>query len=131
MKLSTYREKLDGWQPGCLKGYTPENWLCVDCGVNTAPGLRTRVEMETAFRAGADSVNMTFTDQSEVYTVKESVWKRTGLAPYGGCLCIGCLENRIGRKLTPKDFSRKHPFNSHAMPATTRLQERRLGSWTR
>jgi len=32
-----------------LKGATPESWLCVDCGVNTAPGCMTRKEMELAF----------------------------------------------------------------------------------
>jgi len=41
----------------------------------------------------------------------------------GGCLCIGCLERRLGRRLTPKDFSRRHPFNK--TPGTGRLIERR------
>src|SRR5215831_16015926 len=40
----------------------------------------------------------------------------------GGCVCIGCLEKRLGRKLTPKDFPRRHPFNS--LPGTERLIER-------
>jgi len=44
---------------------------------------------------------------------------------WGGCLCIGCLEKRIGRRLKPKDFLRDHPFN--LMPGTQRLLERRGG----
>jgi hypothetical protein len=44
----------------------------------------------------------------------------------GGCLCIGCLEQRLGRQLTPQDFPR-HPFNGDEMPATVRLRSRRLG----
>jgi hypothetical protein len=41
---------------------------------------------------------------------------------YGGCLCIGCLEKRIGRRLIADDFA-DHPFNS--LPGTPRLMERR------
>jgi hypothetical protein len=39
------------------------------------------------------------------------------MEPYGGCLCIGCLERRIGRKLKPKDFERNHPFNNSGLRA--------------
>jgi hypothetical protein len=39
----------------------------------------------------------------------------------GGCLCIGCLEKRIGRRMTPADFP-DHPFK--ALPGTPRLLER-------
>ena len=35
--------------PSSLVGITPESWLCVDCGINTAPGMLNRVEMERAF----------------------------------------------------------------------------------
>jgi hypothetical protein len=34
-----------------LKGLVPESWCCVDCGVNTAPGLLNRTEMEKAIAA--------------------------------------------------------------------------------
>jgi hypothetical protein len=54
--------------------------------------------------------------------VRDSVWKAAGLEPMGGCICIGCLEKRIGRQLRPKDFTR-HVFNS--MPGTERLLQRR------
>ena len=40
----------------------------------------------------------------------------------GGCLCIGCLEKRIGRVMRPKDFEREHPFNM--VPGTPRLMKR-------
>lgn len=43
-------------------------------------------------------------------------------ANHDGCLCIGCLELRLGRRLVPKDFP-EHPFNR--MPGTRRLMERR------
>jgi hypothetical protein len=41
------------------------------------------------------------------------------------CLCIGCLEKRIGRTLTPRDFPRKHPFNK--TPGTERFPVRAAG----
>jgi hypothetical protein len=43
----------------------------------------------------------------------------------GGCLCIGCLEKRIGRELRPADFDRSHEFNQPDVPGTWRLLERR------
>ena len=42
----------------------------------------------------------------EWYMVRPDVWDaahRSGHAPQ--FLCIGCLENRIGRRLTPEDFA--------------------------
>jgi hypothetical protein len=31
--------------------------------------------------------------------MREAVWEKTGVEPMGGCLYIGCLEKRIGRRL--------------------------------
>jgi hypothetical protein len=75
-----------------------------------------------AWHNGA-GVDQTCDDKSEVYTVRDAVWKKAGMEPYGGCLCIGCLERRIGRRLKPKDFPRDHPF--HGLPGTPRLRNRR------
>jgi hypothetical protein len=108
-----------------LKGQCPESWLCADCGFNTAPGFLNRAELERAFEADAQDhgITQTANDRSEVYTVREAVWKAAGMEPYDGCLCIGCLEKRIGRKLKPKDFLRGHPLNW--LPGTPRLLSRR------
>ena len=116
-----------------LRGTTPESWCCIDCGINTAPGFPSRVEMERRYRtwtamnklSGEDRpiVEFTFNEHCEIYMVRDFVWKAAAIEPMGGCLCIGCLEKRLGRRLTPKDFSRRHPFNS--FPATERLIERR------
>ena len=115
-----------------LKGLTPESWLCVDCGVNTSPGMSTRVELEKAIAALGDAwdngdagVTQSLTSQSEVYTVRDRVWQAAGMEPMGGCLCIGCLEKRLGRLLRPKDFKRNSPFNSPVIPGTPRLLKRR------
>ena len=75
----------------------------------------------------------TVSGQSEVYMVCDHVWQKAGLADWGGCLCIGCLEKRIGRRLIPDDFS-DHIFNTN-LPGTPRLLERQgrhldlLGDW--
>ena len=66
---------------------------------------------------------MRFSNRTELYTVRDAVWKKTGLEPWGGVLCAGSIEKRINRKLKPKDFERDHPFNS--LPGTRRLLERR------
>jgi hypothetical protein len=67
---------------------------CVDCGVDTL-------------------------DAGEYYAVSEAVWP---LDPLGGMLCIGCLEDRIGRRLTPVDFT-DAPINS-ARGSSARLRSR-------
>jgi hypothetical protein len=107
-----------------LKGVATESWRCIDCGVNTAPGLSTRSQIEVLFYlVGTKSISQTFDNKSEVYTVHNKVWKTAGMKPWGGCLCIGCLEQRIGRRLKPQDFVRDHEFNW--MPGTPRLIQRR------
>lgn len=110
-----------------LKGLLPESWACIDCGVNTAPGCLNRQQMEQAFAIdwNDQGVEQTINDRSEVYTVKAKVWKAAGMGPMDGCLCIGCLEKRINRRLKPADFPRSHPFNS--LPGTQRLLARRDG----
>ena len=44
---------------------------------------------------GIDTIN-------EYYMVKHKLWKKA--VGRNGMLCILCLENRLGRKLKPKDF---------------------------
>ena len=111
-------------------GLVSESHLCIDCGFDTAPGLFDRAESEAIvakmgklWDAGYAMPTQTIDDRSEVYMVRQTVWKAAGMAPWGGCLCIGCLEKRIGRRLSPKDFLRDHPFNQ--MPGTPRLLDRR------
>lgn len=39
------------------------------------------------------------------YAVHDSVWiEEAGMNPFGGVLCIDCLEARLGRPLTGADF---------------------------
>jgi hypothetical protein len=73
-----------------LEGMTPDSWLCVDCGFDTAPGLLDRAEMEQAMQAsGEEGVSQTIDHKSEVYTVRDAIWKLAGMEAFGGCLCIG------------------------------------------
>jgi hypothetical protein len=113
-----------------LRGLMPESWLCVDCGINTAPGMFNSAEMEQAIESAKaagkwtdeEGIRQTIDNRSEVYTVRAAVWAQVGMEPMGGCLCIGCLEKRLGRRLKPKDFKRNHPFNQ--VPGTARLLDR-------
>ena len=114
-------------EPIDLKDRTTDSWCCVDCGMNTAPGTPPRRLMAFLFQqAGMDAeVKSCITWDSEVYTVRDSVWKKAGIAPMGGCLCIDCLERRIGRRLEPKDFPADDAFNHPDLPGTERLLNRR------
>jgi hypothetical protein len=57
---------------------------CRDCGRETLPNA-----------SGA---------ACEWYMVHDEVWAAAGMAPRGGCLCVGCLESRLGRRLVARDF---------------------------
>jgi hypothetical protein len=44
-------------------------------------------------------------DRGEYYMLKNEVWALTGLGTNDGMLCVGCVEDRLGRKLGSVDFS--------------------------
>jgi hypothetical protein len=112
------------------KGTIPESWNCIDCGRNTAPGLLHRAGVEAAialigvaeWKSGV-GIQQIYNDKTEVYMVRRAIWKKAGMKEWGGCLCIGCLEERIGRRLKPEDFLPNHPYQH--MPCTPRLSNRR------
>ena len=104
----------------------PVSWLCVDCGFNTPPGMGKRCEIYMAMVVeGREELPQTIDAKSEVYTVRDAVWASAGMKSFGGCLCIACLEARLGRRVQPEDFLKGHEFNSSQMPGTKRLLERR------
>ena len=58
----------------------------------------------------------------EFYMVRNEIWDEYG--PKTGCLCIGCLEDRIGRQLRPDDF-KDAPINTNPdQHRSDRLQDR-------
>lgn len=87
----------------------PSPSLCADCGVNTTP-------------RGPDW---------EWYMVHDQVWADAGMKTGDenhsgrGFLCIGCLEKRLVRQLTPADF-KDLPINAWASreSRTARLADR-------
>jgi len=104
----------------------PDSWHCIDCGFDTAPGCFNRAEMAKAIACGGKykDIPQSIDNRSEVYEVRDALWKKAGMEPFGGCLCIGCLEKRLGRRLRPKDFVRDDLLN--IIPAgTKRLLNRR------
>jgi hypothetical protein len=107
-------------------GDRTDSWECVDCGVNTAPGIPNakRIRLEVA---AFGSITTKIDENSEVYVVKSRVWESADMDGWGGCLCIGCLETRLRRRLKPNDFDRKHPF--YSVPGTARLLSRRGAEW--
>ena len=108
-----------------LRGKVPESWACIDCGVNTAPGHLNREQMEEALALDWNNqgVTQTYGELTEIYMVAEPIWEAAGMEPMGGCLCIGCLEKRIGRKLTSGDFVDNSSLNK--MRGSERLKDRR------
>jgi hypothetical protein len=112
-----------------LSSGVTESWACVDCGVDTAPGCSAEAEvMKALHRPGRRTKvvgRMRFTRKSQLRSVRNTVWKRTGPGRLGRMLVRRCLEKRIGRKLKPKDFLKEHPLNDPRLPCTERLRKRR------
>jgi hypothetical protein len=101
-------QKARGSAPHFLDAY--KKGRCNDCGVRTTPRFRFARKHEGTW---------------EWYLVQDDLWARTGISK--GFLCIGCLEQRIGRQLRPDDFSTSpvndpHPFD------TRRLGARKAGA---
>lgn len=97
-------EEYGGLTLNDLRGYIArqraihESFNCLDCGDNTS-------------------------DIHEYYTVHDEVWL-TAHPDDEGMLCIGCLENRLGRVLTPDDFP-EYPINTTGFfNKSDRLRER-------
>lgn len=80
----------------------PLDFGCVDCGENVS-------------------------DLDEyAYMVSDAVWAAAGLEPNDGKLCIGCIEQRLGRTLVASDF-RPNTFPDvgwNALPKSARLRAR-------
>lgn len=62
----------------------------------------------------------------EEYMVEDLLWKKAGMKPKDGCLCIGCLERRIDRRLTHRDFT-DIPVNFGCTKKSRRLKNRLRG----
>lgn len=76
--------------------------VCVDCGTECLPTDQRRAEW---------------------YMVTDHVWAAADMDEFDGCLCIGCLEARIGRPLTATDFT-DVPLND-----LTRTDDHKEFSW--
>ena len=136
-----------------LRGLISESHDCIDCGYNTHPGCPNRGEAEQMIRAQkAKGIKnwgfpQQYNEHSEAYIVHNHVWEAAGMEPgtpnfsgksgmigdYSGCLCIGCLEKRLGRRLQPYDFMAEHAdggFNDPSLPGTRRRLERLTGAET-
>jgi hypothetical protein len=84
------------WKPSGPSS-TGDSTLCIDCGFQTQP---KKAE-----------------GNYEQFIVCNEVWQAAGMPPGrvdpksfvlkggGGCLCVGCIEQRLGRKLTNADFA--------------------------
>lgn len=59
----------------------------------------------------------------EHYFVSLDLWMRA-VGSKTGMLCIGCLEQRIGRKLVGADFTDAHINNPKLYPMSDRLRNR-------
>ena len=93
-------ERADDWDDHQIM---EDDWEehCIDCGVDT-------------FEIG------------EYYMVYDPVWRAAGMEPDGGMLCLGCLSDRLGRRLYLDDFN-PLPMNRRRCTARAILHAVRTG----
>ena len=72
------------------------SFICLDCHIDTTP---------------------------EYYVIKNPLWKKAN-PQINGMLCIGCLEQRLGRNLTKQDFTKAPLNSSHIGRKSERLKNR-------
>lgn len=60
----------------------------------------------------------------EYYMVHDAIWAQVGMQPHGGMLCIGCLEDRLGRMLTNLDFTAAPVNSGFFCDQSARLRDR-------
>lgn len=53
---------------------------------------------------GVDTDNVDGQGRDEYYMIRDDLWLKINL-DRAGHLCIGCVEQRLGRLLTPADFT--------------------------
>jgi hypothetical protein len=68
-------------QPLSMEGVYSDHHCCVDCGFNTHPGAPPR-ELAEFLMDRDGTVPMTFTTDTEVYHVRNKVWKAAGMEPW-------------------------------------------------
>lgn len=96
-------------------GYSPEGLVkeAVDFAVKEQDKLRSSF---ICMDCKVDTMSI-----DEYYMVHDEIWEEA-VPEFEGMLCIGCLEERLGRELTPDDFPTDLPVNE--MGASIRLKER-------
>ena len=73
-------------------------FLCLDCKVDTGKAREFYYLVPKTWRAAHDSIS--------------------------GMLCVGCIETRLGRTLTPSDFTNATINNPKYTPMSDRLRSR-------
>lgn len=86
-----------------------DDTTCADCGMET------------------NHFNTDDRFDSEWYMVKNEIWAAATAERPANFLCVGCLERRIGRKLTPDDF--KDVPGNYTWPRSSRLDSRMGTKW--
>jgi hypothetical protein len=113
--MAATKEELESWhRDKAVKDSLVEAWLCVDCGVNTAPGFPDGPTARIEIALYEKSI-MRFSCENEVYHVRNRIWREAGMKGWDGCLCIGCLEK------TPRGAAYGHVTSPSTTPGRTCL----------
>jgi hypothetical protein len=111
---------------------------CGDCGMPTTP-YRDREPADGSYERyvrrggqwyelGGGDLGVEVDGAWEWYMVTDEVWEEAHDGEHGrGYLCVGCLEKRLGRQLTARDFTLTK-MNAPSLSNSPRLADRLVSS---
>jgi hypothetical protein len=98
-------------------------------GVRTEPGFekvakrRKKLPAETEAHYVCNDCNVNVLTAGEFYVLKQDIWEKQLSLGWTDNLCVGCLEARLGRKITLHDIS-SFPSYEWMHPPSERLADR-------
>lgn len=114
-RLAGHEDHHNGYTFAVTKPQTWSRRLCRDCGTDCTPG---------ADHDPPKAIPGTW----QWYIVHDDVWAAAGMNGFfSGLLCIGCLEKRLGRRLTgadlPDHLGINRPNNATDTPYLAKLKQ--------
>ena len=108
--------------PTLLRGPVPGEVVPVPCLVDQVFRINKRYGRRPGFFPCSGCNQNIYKMQEYFYTLRDEIWEACEVGNL--LLCIGCVEAKLGRQLTPLDFNPFARFNTAKVPRSARLQDR-------
>jgi hypothetical protein len=108
--------------PTLLRGPVPGTVVPVPCLIEQTFRIYQKYGRRPGFFPCSSCNENVYKMQEYYYRLGDDVWEACGVGEL--LLCIGCVEAKLGRRLTPLDFNPFHTFQTAKVPRSARLRDR-------